>query len=417
MRVFIGLLSFLLIISVDVLAQKGCDSYQYTAASVRSHPGLQASFNSVEQFVREHALTSRTQGSRGPESVITIPVVVHILYHDISQNITDQQVINQVNALNINFRRLNPDTVNTPERFRARASDPGFEFKLAISDPAMRATSGIIRKYTPVIAWTLDDQVKSSARTGDDAWDSGKYLNIWVCNLGRTAGYATFPGTDAAVDGVVLNFSAFGYNPGTVYDMGKTGVHEVGHWLGLKHIWGDEYCGDDGVADTPPQSNFTISCPASGFAPACDNSADGAMYMNYMDLSIDACTNLFTEGQSLRMRSIFDLGGARASIIHSHGLLPPLFNEIPVADDQPKWFYPNLYPNPARGELNVDVSNDIRWIGNLLSITNAQGQIVDRATITSKLTRIDVSRLKPGYYFMSGKKDDGAMISIKFIKL
>src|ERR1043165_4981181 len=100
--------------------------------------------------------------------------------------------------------------------------------------------------------------------------------------------------------------------------MGRTAVHEVGHWLGLKHIWGDAACGDDLVEDTPPQGWYTQGCP-TGFHSSCNNGVMGDMYMNYMDYTSDACMNLFTAGQKQRMRALFATGGARASLLQSKG--------------------------------------------------------------------------------------------------
>lgn len=371
-----------------------------------------------EQLLRiaENAPGTSSTTSRGPVTVITIPVVVHILYHTPEENISNQQVYEQLRVLNESFRRLNPDSVNTPERFRGRAADAGFEFKLAISDPRRRSTTGIIRKYTPLARWDVDDKMKSSAEMGDDAWDTGQYLNIWICNIGRYSGYSTFPGDDAAVDGIVVNPSFFGVKPGGI--SGKTAVHETGHWLGLKHIWGDEYCGDDGVDDTPRQGNSTMFCPASGVKTSCDNGADGDMYMNYMDLTPEICTNMFSQGQADRMRAHFLKGGARVRLLTSTGLSIPLISEIPLnPEPDPTWLYANLYPNPARDQLTIDFTYDIRWIGKTLSITNAQGQVIALQVVSAKKQVINVSRLKPGYYFVAGKKEDGSVVQLKFIKM
>ena len=141
------------------------------------------------------------------------------------------------------------------------------------------------------------------------------------------------------------------------------------------------------------------------------------MYMNYMDLTLDACTNLFTEGQKERMWASFEAGGGRKSLLTSYGLEPPLINELPVPDEAPKWYAPHLYPNPASGEMTLDLAYDSRWIGKTINVTNTQGQVMMTVVINAKILKIDVSTLRPGLYFISGKKDDGSVIKQKFIKL
>jgi hypothetical protein len=352
----------------------------------------------------------------GGAAIVKIPVVVHILYNQSITNVpSDEQVAAQIRVLNQCFRRTSPDTVNTPAIFKGLAADCEIEFQLATSDPIRRVTSGIIRKYTPVSSWLSDDKMKSSANGGDDGWDPKQYLNIWVCNIRFVAGYSSVPGDVASKDGVVLSFGAFGLNSGSGREMGKTAVHEVGHWLGLKHIWGDEYCGDDGIADTPKQGNFTSGCP-TGVRSTCGAGAGGDMYMNYMDLTSDACTNLFTLGQKAVMHSHFAVGGARNSLLTSKGGAPPLINEIPVAEDLPKFYQPHIYPNPASDKLFVDLAYDMRWIGKTITITNAQGQIIRQEVITGKLHQVDVASLKPGLYLIYSKKEDGAVIRDKFLK-
>ena len=349
--------------------------------------------------------------------IIRIPVVVHVLYHEPSENITDQQIISQVEALNRDFRRRASDTINTPPYFRQFAADCEIEFYLAISDPQQKSTSGITRTYTPVRLWNADDMMKSKTAMGKDGWDSRYYLNIWVCNLDQVAGYASLPGGPAENDGIVIDFTSFGtrdiIGP---YNMGKTVVHEVGHWLNLKHIWGDEHCGDDLVYDTPKQSVYTIGCP-SAIRVSCDNGPYGNMYMNYMDFTEDACMNMFTQGQKARMRNLFVTGGARHSMLSSKGLDTPLIFETPLPENPPTWLFPRLFPVPAANTITLDISYDIRWVGKILEVYNVHGQPVMQLQVKNAIQQYDVSRLQAGIYFLIGKKDDGESIKIKFLKL
>jgi len=418
MKVKFTLFIILSFVFGQLAAQRSCSSHAYLQQELRNDPSIANKIISMEAFTHRKiasntSSTLRTTGS----NIIKIPVVVHVLYHTPLENISDAVVMSQINALNRDFRRLNADTVNTPAVFKSVAADCEIEFQLAISDPQSRATTGIIRKYSPIVYWQADDKMKFSSETGDDAWDPKSYLNIWVCNLDQIAGYASVIGGPVNKDGVVLGFPVFGtINALKGYDKGRTTVHEVGHWLNLKHIWGDANCGDDLVDDTPKQAGFNQGCP-SGIRITCGNGPNGDMYMNYMDFTSDGCMNLFTKGQKARMRVLFDEGGLRNSILFSKGLNAPLIAEAALPDEQPRWSQPQLYPNPATSEMTLDLAYDIRWIGKMITITNIQGQTVMEQSIISKNQKIDIRKLQPGMYFISSKKEDGALIKLKFIKL
>lgn len=413
-----------LVCGYQLAAQKNCSSFPYQQKQLEQQPSLREGLNNIENFTRNYiaahanetnGVANNTNMRGGSVNVIRIPVVVHILYHQQAENISDEQVNKQIDILNECFRRLNADTSNTPARFAGVAADCEIEFHLAISDPRRRNTTGIIRKYTPVTSWQDDDKMKFNAEMGDDAWDSKSYLNIWVCNLERVAGYSTLPGGAAEKDGVVIGIGVFGMGNVTGMDKGRTTVHEVGHWLNLKHLWGDDYCGDDGVSDTPKQAGYNSGCP-SGVQITCENGAKGDMYMNYMDYTNDECMNLFTLGQKTRMRSLFSVGGARYTILSSTGLQAPLIWETPIPVDDPKWLHPQLFPNPAVNEITLDLSYDARWIGKVLQVINLQGQTVMQVPITNKIQKLVIGQLKPGMYVITAKKQDGEFIREKFIK-
>ena len=389
----------------NITAQKSCSTFSYQQKELKNSLALAENINAIETFSPQNRLI--TDGTEA--AVIRIPVVVHILYHNPGEKISDALIIKQLEILNKCFRHQNADSVNTPAVFKSLAADCEIEFQLAASNPRKASTTGIIKKYTPVTSWTFDDKMKFSAEMGDDAWDTKNYLNIWVCNLVDFAGYSSIIGGEANKDGLVIGFSAFGENA-------KTVVHEAGHWLNLKHLWGDEYCGDDGVADTPKQADYTPGCP-SGIRITCGNVPYGDMYSNYMDFTSDECTNLFTQGQKVRMKALFAPGGARYSILSSTGLNPPLIVETPLPEEDPKWLHPQLYPNPVTTQITLELSYDIRWIGSIIQIVNIQGQTVMNVSITSKKQLINVSRLQPGMYFLAAKKGDGESIKQKFIKL
>jgi hypothetical protein len=337
-----------------------------------------------------------------------------VLYKTAGQNISDDQIMTQIEALNKDFRRRNSDTVNTPERFKSVAADIQVEFALATADPKGRATNGIIRKAASISRWTIDDKIKFSSQGGDDAWDSRYYLNVWIGDLGTLLGYSSVPGAPAEKDGVVINYTTFGtINVNAPYDLGRTATHEVGHWLGLKHIWGDSYCGDDLVDDTPKQGNFTTGCPTT-FRSSCSNGDLGDMYMNYMDFTNDACMNLFTQGQKQRMLSMFNAGGPRNLLLSSKGLNQPWSTESPIEQiTNPSL---KIYPNPASSEITLDFEYNSSWIGKTISIISVNGTILSRVQINSKIQKINLTQLRPGMYFIQGE-NAGQKIREKFVRL
>jgi hypothetical protein len=406
------LLGICLVITSIVFAQRECASSTYIDQQKSADPSFAAKINDIENFVQRQKV-SRELGQVMPE-VITIPVVVHVLYKTAAQNISDEQIRTQIIALNNDFRRKNADTVNTPQRFKALAADVMIEFQLAITDPQGRATTGIIRKATDISRWGSDDKIKFSSRGGDDAWDSHSYLNIWVGDLAGLLGYSTTPGAAMEKDGVVINYIAFGtIGVAAPYELGRTTTHEVGHWFGLKHVWGDSYCGDDLVEDTPKQGNFTAGCPTS-FVSSCNNGTMGDMYMNYMDFTNDACMNLFTTGQKQRMLSLFKDGGPRNSLLYSKGLSQPWNTELPIEITTNNSL--KISPNPTNGSITLRFGYDESWTGKTISIININGMVVSKVQVTSNNQRLDVSQLKAGMYFIQGQNGN-QKLSEKFIRL
>lgn len=403
-----------------LFAQSKCASTTYITEQKTLDPTLDSKLGAVEAFLRQTPINARGTGEVA--TIIRIPVVVHIIYRTTSENISDAQVRSQIDALNRDFRRKNNDTVNTPDRFKGVAADVAIEFYLATADPSGRATTGIVRKQTNVSDWRMDDAIKQASRGGDNAWDSRYYLNLWVGNMLGLLGYSSAPGSDAAKDGVVINTTAFGtVNVNGPYNLGRTAVHEVGHWLGLKHIWGDTYCGDDNVDDTPKQGNFTSGCPG-GFRSSCTNGTLGDMYMNYMDFTDDACLNMFTLGQKERMLALFRSGGPRNSILSSKGLSEPWVEESPVVETpvvNPTTTAAarfKFYPNPVSSELVIDLSGNESWIGKNLTVLNANGTVLMQFTVTAKTQKINVARLQPGLYFIQGENGQ-EKIREKLVKL
>lgn len=330
------ILTFCLILGLGTYLHaqtRNCGSMEYLENQQQLDPNRTLKLEQIERHTNEYLA-----GHERVEGVITIPVVVHVVWNTNAENISNAQIQSQIDILNEDFRRLNADAANTPADFQGVAADSEIEFCLATTDPNGNPTNGITRTQTSVSSFSTNDNMKFNSSGGKDAWPAGQYLNIWVCDIsGGILGYAQFPGGSAATDGVVNDYQYFG-NIGTAtapFDLGRTCTHEVGHWLNLRHIWGDGNCNaDDFVADTPRAggANYTgAPCTYPGPNSCNDGAGDlPDMFQNYMDYSDDGCMNLFTTGQRTRMRALFDGGGARVSLLSSPGCGTPT---PPTCDD------------------------------------------------------------------------------------
>ncbi|MBX2966163.1 MAG: T9SS type A sorting domain-containing protein [Cyclobacteriaceae bacterium] len=284
--------------------------------------------------------THRQQGD-----TYQIPVVVHVIHNGepigTGTNISDAQIYSQLEVINNDFKRLNADASNTPALFQPVAGSIDIEFVLAKSDPNGLCTTGIVRVQGSKSSWsTLLDNITLKSHS---YWPSQHYLNIWVTNLsGNTLGAAQFPVSTlegleayqnglAQTDGVVIDYEAFGsndYGPFNLepqYNKGRTATHEIGHFFGLRHIWGDATCGTDYVADTPRQTGNTSGCPSHPQTTVCGEPII-KMFQNYMDYTNDVCMNLFTAGQVERMEFILNEPTIprRNSLLTSPGLTAPV---------------------------------------------------------------------------------------------
>ncbi len=295
--------------------QRTCSSMENQTRLELIYPELKKNQISIEEQTQNYLQNAAKENA----VTVNIPVVVHVLYNSTAQNISDAQIKSQIDVLNEDFQKLNADKTLVPSAFSSLAANCNISFCLASKDPNGNTTSGIVRKATSTTSFIDDDKVKSSTTGGDNAWNSTKYLNLWVCNLGGgLLGYAQFPGGPTATDGVVILYTAFGRtgNVTSPYNKGRTTTHEVGHWLNLRHIWGDANCGSDLVNDTPTQQTSNYGCPTYPHI-TCTNNGD--MSMNYMDYVDDACMYMFSSGQSSRMNALFASNGARVGLVTSTG--------------------------------------------------------------------------------------------------
>lgn len=278
-------------------------------------PGFRARQIDIETYTARSLLFGEVSRVR----LSIIPVVVHVVYNQPSENISDRQIRSQISALNQDFRARNPDRSKVPTIWKPLVADAKMQFSLATKDPAGSPTNGIIRKRTSRTSFGTGDTVKRNADGGVDPWPTDKYLNIWVCTLsGGLLGYAQFPGGPPETDGVVIRNTAFG-KTGTAaapFNKGRTATHEIGHWLNLRHIWGDtnDCSGSDYVPDTPGAQSPNYGKPTFPHA-SCNNGPNGDMFVNYMDYVDDDAMFMFTSAQVARM--VATLTGPRSSIVAS----------------------------------------------------------------------------------------------------
>ena len=259
---------------------------------------------------------AKGEAQRVWRKLITIQVVVHVVYKTAAENISDAQVKSQIDVLNKDFRGTNPDRSKVPDPWKSLAADPNIQFKLATKDPKGKATKGITRTKTTRDSFGTGDSVKRNNQGGVAPWPTDRYLNFWVCNLGEgLLGYAQFPGGPPKTDGVVILYTAFGTKGAAAapFNLGRTATHEVGHWLNLRHIWGDrtDCTGTDRVSDTPKAQMPNFGKPTWPHL-SCDNGPNGDMFMNYMDYVDDVAMFMFTQGQAARINAT--LAGPRKKI-------------------------------------------------------------------------------------------------------
>jgi hypothetical protein len=354
------LLSFSL--NSQVVHSQRCLS-EMSMQEIHSNPKLLREYNKIEQLVKDYkkkyGSPNANQRLVDPNGLITIPVVFHVIYRPnhsigIGTNISLAQIQSQIDVLNEDFSRTNSDAANTPIPFQSKASNPQFAFKLACVDPNGNSTNGVTRtaaaqnKY-----WFWQNEMKRAITGGHDAWPTDRYLNVWVVpaldDLDISTGVTqpiTLFSSDPNTDGIAIRSDCTGRGPDfsfkevTIYDtfnreirnfkfnLGRTLTHEIGHWLNLVHIWGPnnggvlgQTCSDSDECDDTPNQLSPSDYPyyIKHFPDvSCNNGPDGDMFMNFMDYSDDKDMNLFTNGQKIKMRAVFQPGGPRQGFIDNY---------------------------------------------------------------------------------------------------
>ncbi|WP_097126073.1 M43 family zinc metalloprotease [Spirosoma fluviale] len=397
-----------------------CGVVEHERILQQRNPNRLRQINELNQLVQKAQIGGKSLRQAVDETVYRIPVVVHVVHNNAAQtigganngNISDEQIRSQIQVLNEDYRRKEgTNGFNTS----AIGADARIEFYLATADPSGNPSSGITRHYYP--------QKSSFDAFNDDLllsqiayWPSNRYLNIWVTTVDTYIGYTQFPSaadtlkglpasSNELTDGTIIDYRYFGKRIGTVnsaslYALGRTATHEIGHWLGLIHTWGDTDCGDDYVADTPPtedRSNPFVLLDCQQTYSNCVNGVQTRdLIENYMNYWPDACMNMFTEGQVARMRLVMTLSPRRAQLLKS--VLSPLTETDALTI--------SVWPNPI---TTTESSIDVQLKGSqtfTVDLFDAAGRQLRSYTYTnSPSTRVSVpvAGLATGVYIVRVK--------------
>lgn len=287
-------------------AQRMCPSEEIREEALAKSPELRAKFTENENLTKQFA-NDLALGKVLADGTVEIPVVVNVLYRTSAENISDAQIASQIATLNNDFGGTNADVSKIPAEFATvAAGDTKIRFRL----------DRVVRKSTTVRSWKTNDAMKKSSTKGQDAYQPSKYFNIWVVgDMGGVLGYATFPESAGLWnDGVVIAGKYFGNTSSAPYNLGRTATHEVGHYLNLRHIWGDGNCATDYVDDTPTQQDKNFGKPTYPQYDLCGGVNRSIQFMNYMDYVDDAAMYMFSSGQKARMMAVTSTSGPRAGL-------------------------------------------------------------------------------------------------------
>jgi Pregnancy-associated plasma protein-A/Secretion system C-terminal sorting domain len=409
------------LLATNLQAQVKCYAHEHMVKQLANDPSFVANQAKLEAEAQKADLI----GDKKTRVLVTIPVVVHILHNGQAvgngPNLSVAQIESQIEALNEDFRKKNSDSLVSGHPFKSVSADVDIEFCLANATPNGATSTGILRYNIGQSSYSIDDM--ENTIKPQTIWNRDQYLNFWVGNLvdpsvgGTILGFAQFPGGVANTDGVAILYNAFGYtgNVQSPSDNGRTAVHEVGHWLNLRHIWGDAFCGSDGVTDTPPAEDKNSGCPTfpHNAFNSCGTGQNGEMFMNYMDYCTDKCMVMFTQGQKTRMQSA--INGARASLKNSLGCnkgKPVSVTEIKSGDALIE-----IFPNPVTQDFcSVRL---LRSMDNYtIRLVNIQGQEVlsiANPKSTSDYVQVDMRNLPAGLYYLQ-LNTAGVTVTKKVIK-
>lgn len=360
---FTFLLISLTTLSIHAQVRKRCGNKEIQAR-IQQHPDYENHLLEKEKLIKNFSFNKM-------DTVIYIPVVVHVIWRTTSENISNQQIQSQIDVLNLDYRKRNPDTTNVVSGFSK--SDVKIEFVLAVLDPDGNTTNGITRTQTNV------DDIGNTSQYYNlvPAWNSRRYLNIWVCDVGDfLLGFAyppNTPGVSLQEDGLVIGSQYFGTTGSVVapYNLGRTTTHEIGHYFDLLHPWGNDRnpscSSDDMITDTPNQGVEIYDCPNTH--TSCGSADMLSNFMGYID---DGCMGNFTLGQKERMRMA--LYTQRDSLQYAEALGLVSVREIDYLQKT------QIYPNPSNREFNFVFSDKVNTQDVKLEVYDITGRSISFRT-------------------------------------
>ena len=403
--------------SLSMFSQRTCATNTKLQELKNNDPGFAEHHREVMDYIQNpnNEQANFLRGTNAPSVVVTIPVVFHVLYKNATQNISDAQINSQLAVLNSDYRKLNADfNTAVPTAFRPLGADMEIAFCKATRTPTGTATTGITRKSV-ASSFIFDTDYYLAA--GELAWDPTKYLNVWIGRFSDNTllGFAYLPSAAGqAFDGLCIGDQYFG-TTGTAsapYNKGRTGTHEIGHYFGLDHPWGEDgsACGSaansDGVADTPATDNPHYNCPTfPSNANTCTTSANGAMFMNFMDYVDDACMAFFTAGQKTIMRNT--LAGPRLSLLTSNGCAALGLNQVEAIKAIA------VYPNPVSKYFMI-TSPQVEI--DEVEVFNTMGQLVKTQKLSQANNVINIEEFAAGTYYLRIYNQGQFLKSDKVIK-
>jgi len=406
------ILIVLAISSLNVFSQRTCATTEKMNELKANNPSFAIHHQETMDYLQN---PTTAQANKNSNVVVTIPVVFHVLYKTSIQNISDAQINSQLTILNNDFRKLNSDFSSVvPAAFQGLGADVEILFCKATRTPAGVASTGIERKSVPS-SFVFENSYYTTA--GLSAWDTTKYLNIWIGRFtnNQLLGFAYLPSAAGNPDdGLCIGDQFFG-NTGTAtapFNKGRTATHEIGHYFGLLHPWGDDgsTCGtafnSDGVADTPATNNPYSGCPTfPNNTNACTTTTNGSMFMNYMDYVNDACMAFFTNGQKTIMRNA--LNGPRASLLTSNGCASLGLDEVGAIEAIA------VYPNPVSQYFIITSPHTSV---DFVEVYNVNGQLVKSQKLEEVNNKVYIEDLESGVYYLRIYNGESFLKSDKIIK-